>query len=190
MRLKIILGIIFIPVLVAFSTIRLEGIFGLQLKNLDNETFPLSQLNKNKASVIVFLLPDCPACESYSATLNTLRNRHKNSGFEFYGIFPGKFNSVDEMKAFRKTYKIEFPLLQDPEKILVQALHASTVPSAYLLNNQAEVLYKGRIDDWMYALGKKRAVITKHELRDALDAFNEGKTVLVKETIAIGCILE
>jgi len=74
--------------------------------------------------------------------------------------------------------------------LLVKAFHAGIVPSAFVVDNMGNILYKGRIDDWMYALGKKRAVITKHDLRDALVAIQENKVILVKETKAIGCIIE
>jgi peroxiredoxin len=175
---------------VLFSSARLEGIFGFRLKTITNETFPLAQLARNKASVIVFLLPDCPACESYSKTLTDLSKKFKDSGFEFYGVFPGTYNTTEEMIAFQKLYKVEFPLLQDPENLLARSLSASVVPSVFLINNLGEVLYKGRIDDWLYALGKKRAVITKHDLKNAMQSFKDGKIIQVRETTPIGCILE
>ncbi|TAH43728.1 MAG: redoxin domain-containing protein [Bacteroidetes bacterium] len=187
---KKFLFLLIIPILFSFTTIRLPGIHSITLQTISNERFPLSKLTQNKWSVIVFLLPDCPACESYSSTINKLRTKYKNSSIEFYGVFPGTFNSLDEMNAFKKTYKIDFPLLTDPENVLVRSLDAKIVPSAFLLNIKGETLYKGRINDWMYALGKKRAVITKNDLDDALQAVTTGKPIQVKETKAIGCILE
>ncbi len=179
-----------LPFLLAFNNEPGDGLFGIRLKTISNENYSFDALAKNKGSVIVFLLPDCPACESYSRTLNDLRAEYKNSGFEFYGVFPGTFNTTDEMKTYQTTYRISFPLLQDPENILVKKLNANTVPSAFLVDKNGAVLYKGRIDDWLYALGKKRAVITKHDLHDALSAVKNGKPVKVKETTPIGCILE
>ncbi len=188
MKIKILL--ILIPFLFAFDSTKLEGLFGIKLQSILGETFALSKLKLNKASVVVFLLPDCPACESYSRTLIDLREKYLREGFEFYGVFPGNYNSTEEMKVFQKTYKIPFPLLTDPENILVHTLNAKIVPSVFLINSSGTVLYKGRIDDWLFALGKKRAVITKHELKDALVATSKGEPVIVKETTAIGCILE
>ena len=187
---KKFLLILVIPIFFSFSSARLPGIFGIKLTTLSNESFALSKLSLNKWSVLVLLLPDCPACESYSSTIIALQKKYKSSGIEFYGVFPGTFNTKEEMLTFQKTYKIDFPLLTDPENILVKSLDAKIVPSAFLINSNGETLYKGRIDDWMYALGKKRAVITKHELDDALQAVSTGKSIRVKETQAIGCILE
>jgi len=190
MRKKLVILLLIVPALLAFSTLRLEGIFEFKLNNLNNEPFSFAQLKRNKASVIVFLLPDCPACESYSKTLEDLSNKYKSSNINFYGIFPGNYNTVGEMQEYQKTYKINFPLLQDPENLLVRSLKAEIVPSAFVIDEIGNVLYRGRIDDWMYALGKKRAVITKHELRDALQSIKDGKAITVKETKAIGCIIE
>jgi hypothetical protein len=53
-----------------------------------------------------------------------------------------------------------------------------------------ELLYRGRIDDGYAALGKKRAVVTEHDLRDALDAIAAGKPVKKAKTKAIGCLIQ
>ena len=95
-------------------------IFSTQLQTISGETFNFSELKKNKGSILVILLPDCPACESYSKTLNDLNKKYKADGFQFYGIFPGKYNTLEEMSLYKRTYKINFSLLQDPDNKLVQ----------------------------------------------------------------------
>ena len=189
MKNKIAL-LLFVSIIIFLYSMKDSGIFELKLKSLSNENYALNNLEYNKWSVIVFLLPDCPACESYSSTLNSLRTKYKNSGIEFYGVFPGIYNSIAEMKDFQKNYKINFPLLVDPEYNLVKTLNAKIVPTAFLIDNTGNILYQGRIDDWMYALGKKRVVITTHELNDALKAVTTDKPITITETKAIGCIIE
>ncbi len=159
MSLKLKMTLLLFPVFLAYSTPLPQDFFDFQLRSITNESFSFAHLKKNKASVIVFLLPDCPACESYSRTLNELREKYKNAGFEFYGIFPGKLNTPEEMISYQKRYKITFPLLQDPDNLLVKSMHAGIVPSVFLIDNKENILYKGRIDDWMYALGKRKAVL-------------------------------
>jgi hypothetical protein len=94
------------------------------------------------------------------------------------------------MNEFQNSYKINFPLLRDPEKILVRQLKATTVPQVFLLNKNGEVVYSGRIDDWMYALGKKRSVITRHDLKNAMDELLANKAITNPVTVPIGCIIE
>ena len=127
------------------------------------------ETRKYIASVFVFLLPDCPACENYSLTLNTLANKYKSSGIQFFGVFP-HFVTPAAIEKFRTGYKINFPLLMDNNSELMNAFDAHVSPSVYMINESTALLYSGRIDNWMYAVGKKRTVITTHELEDALTA--------------------
>ena len=69
-------------------------------------------------------------------------------------------------------------------------LGAHVAPEAFVLDGSAEILYRGRIDDWMYAVGKKRAVITTHELEDVLNEYVSRGKSQVKNQPAIGCIIE
>ena len=59
-----------------------------------------------------------------------------------------------------------------------------------MLGRKGEVLYRGRIDDLYAGLGKKRAMATQHDLREALDAINVGKSVKKKEITVIGCMIQ
>jgi len=178
------------PVL-ACAQIQMLGRFeSISLKNLSGELFSFRELKKNTATVIVFLLPDCPACQSYSTTLNKLNEQYQKDGVAFYGVFPGTYNTLEEMNEFKNTYHIKFPLLCDPDKKLVKTIAAKVTPEVFVLNHETNIVYRGRIDDWMYALGKKKPVITTHELADALHAVVHHQPAKVSQTTAIGCIIE
>jgi len=58
------------------------------LKTPDGKIFRMYETRKLIASVFIFMLPDCPACENYSLTLNTLAKKYKAAGIMFYGVFP------------------------------------------------------------------------------------------------------
>jgi peroxiredoxin len=140
--------------------------------------------------VVVFLLADCPACQSYTKTLNELSRTYGKKGISFCGIFPGHYQSREEMQEFRRIYKIGFPLYADPENSLVRKLRATTAPQVFVLDPSGNTVYSGRIDDWMYAVGKKRAVITRHDLRSALEAVTAGRKPDPSQTVPIGCIID
>lgn len=143
-----------------------------------------------KHQVVVFLLADCPACQSYSKTLNELHREYMNKNVLFTGVFPGNFHTGEEIAAFRKNYRIGFPLLVDTDKRLTRQLGATVAPEVFVLDPAGQTVYSGRIDDWMYAVGKKRAVITKHELRAALQAILQGRNPDPVKTVPIGCIID
>ena len=67
------------------------------------------ETRKYTASVFVFLLPDCPACENYTGTLNKLSERYKSKGIQFFGVFPD-FTKASEIDQFKATYKVRFPM--------------------------------------------------------------------------------
>lgn len=165
-------------------------VFERKLKSIDGEVFDLRNLKKQKAVAFIFLLADCPACQSYSLTLNELSKRYTKEGIAFVGIFPGTFASNAEMKSFRKDYQILFPLLHDPDMSFAKQIKATKAPEVFLVDGSGSTIYSGRIDDWMYTVGKKRMVIRKHDLEDAIKSVIKGKPVNVRRTEAIGCILQ
>ena len=56
-------------------------------------------------------------------------------------------------------------------------------------HNDQEILYKGRIDNAYFRVGKKRGVTSTSDLKDALEAIVRGEPVLIKETEAVGCFI-
>lgn len=188
MRLKIKI-ILFSFLLFNFVLIG-ENFFQFRLANLENKTVLFSDFRSKKATVIIFLLSDCPASQSYTLTLNKLAKKYINSRIAFVGVFPGYYSTDDELQKFKQQYKISFPLLKDPEMILAKKLDAKIGPSCFLFNEKGNVVYKGRIDDWLYAVGKKRQVIKENNLDDALKSLINNKPIIITETNPIGCILE
>jgi hypothetical protein len=51
------------------------------------------------------------------------------------------------------------------------------------------LVYSGRIDNWAYELGKKRTVITSHDLENVLQNLSAGKEVKPFQTKAVGCFI-
>ena len=166
-----------------------EEIITSLLKTPEGKVFRMYETRKFTASVFVFLLPDCPACENYTRTLNLMADKFKSEGVQFYGVFPD-FVKAEEINQFAKSYHINFPLLMDYNKELMKAFDAHVAPSAYVISETTLLLYRGRIDDWMYAVGKKRTVIMHHELEDALNAIISEKPVKVDQTQPVGCIID
>ena len=74
--------------------------------------------------------------------------------------------------------------------ILTKMLKASIAPGCFVIDNSGNIAYQGRIDDWLYAVGKKRQVVTENNLDDALHSIIKNLPVKIKETNPIGCILE
>jgi peroxiredoxin len=164
--------------------------FPIELKDLRNKSVTYRPGPKTKVIALVFLLPDCPACQSYSKTLNDLQRDYRALGLELIGVFPGKYATVAEADAFRTSYKIDFPLFIDPEQQLVRMTGATVAPEAFVFTKSGQQEYEGRIDDWMIEPGKKRLRVRNNDLRLAVNALLNGRPVPVSKTTPIGCIIE
>jgi thiol-disulfide isomerase/thioredoxin len=143
-----------------------------------------------KVSVLVMISPECPLCQSYSRTLNLLYNKYKSQDVKFYGVVPGKTFEKEAVQQYIEQYRIAFPVWFDPNLIFTRNVGASKTPEVFVYNNKFELQYSGRIDNWAFEPGKKRKVITEHNLDETLQSLLAGKMIKIKRTEAIGCYIE
>ena len=140
------------------------------------------------ASVLIFYWQDCPISNGYAPELNRIAASHTN--FAFYIVQVDPELTATAAKEHAREYALHLPVLLDPKHHLVDRLKATVTPEAVVVGKNAQVLYRGRIDDRYAALENKRAAITRHDLIDALDAIANGTLVKEKETKAIGCLIQ
>jgi len=147
-------------------------------------------VNSHRASVFVFLAPDCPLSQGYTPVLNRLRKQFEAETIEFYGVFSGRASEKDAMDDFVKTYDIKFPVLPDPKLTLANLFGAAKTPEVFAVDSNEQIFYKGEIDNWAPELGQHRQVITEHYLQDALNSFLDHRPAQVQQTDAVGCFIE
>ncbi|MFN4083755.1 MAG: redoxin domain-containing protein [Bacteroidia bacterium] len=163
----------------------------LPLKTVQGKPFVFSINASQKATVIMFISPQCPLCQSYSLTINQLYQQYAKEQIRFVAIIPGKSFTQLEISTFKNKYKmqnIEFYI--DEELQLTQRLNATITPEVFVINPKQQLIYQGRIDNWAYELGKKRAVITEHNLKYVLENVVNDKPVIYTKTKAVGCFIE
>jgi len=139
------------------------------------------------ASVLVFVLQDCPICNAYASRIERLAARFAPRGVQFYLVHVDPSLSDADAAAHAKEYGYRFPVLVDRAHMLVKRLGVSAVPTAVVLDRKGQVQYRGRIDNRYFALGKSRELATSNDLRQALDSVMDGKPVQVARTRVIGC---
>lgn len=188
MPFKSILLFLLVFLLVAFVPQQQPG--NIILLDLKGNKTSLASLKDHKATAIIMLSPECPLCQSYTLTINNLAKSYQAKGIGFIGVIPTKDFTLQSITDYRITYKPAIKLLRDPENKLVTLLGATITPEVFLLDRDGKIKYSGRIDNWAYELGKKRKVITEHNLKDAIEAVLAGKAVAVTKTKAVGCFIE
>jgi peroxiredoxin len=140
------------------------------------------------ASVLIFYWHDCPVCNGYAPELDRIYAAHTN--FAFYIVQVAPELSPEAAKEHARQYELRAPVLLDPQHRLVKLVRATVAPEAVVVGKHGEVLYRGRINDRYFALGKARPEATQNDLRDALDDIAAGRPVKETETEAVGCIIQ
>lgn len=168
----------------------LGSIEKIQIETLDSKKTSIDHYSDYKATVIYFLSPECPLCQSYSLNINQLKSQFESKGFRFLGIVSGTYFSKTEVRSFIKEYKLNIPIYMDVKAAFAKQLDATITPEVFVLGKSKETLYSGRIDNWAYELSRKRKVITEHNLLDALNAINKRQKIKTTKTKAVGCYIE
>lgn len=147
-------------------------------------------ITEQKGSLYLFILlsPECPLCKNYSPVINDLQGKYLND-LQVYGLVPGRTYTQKELQTFSDAYRITFPLLVDSEKKFSDYLKATVTPEVVLVDKKGNLIYRGAIDDWVQALGKKKINPQQFYLQDAIEQYLQGAPVVIKQTIPIGCLI-
>ena len=137
--------------------------------------------------VLVFLTTDCPIANAYAPTIARLREEFEPLGVRFFLVHVDPALEPDAALHHAAAYAHRPPILLDRRHELVRAVGATITPEVAVLIPGGALAYRGRIDDWFGAIGKKRPAPTGHDLRDALRDLLAGRAPHQVRTEAIGC---
>ncbi len=138
-------------------------------------------------AAIIFILPDCPICNSYIPEFNRLHEQFASRGVPIILVHADPATTSDQARDHAREYNIACPVVIDPDRTWLNRFEPATAPEAVVFSPKSPLLYRGRIDDQYAGLGKRRMVVTSHDLRDALEAILAGKPVREPRTEAVGC---
>jgi len=149
-----------------------------------------SRIARDSFTVYFFLLEDCMISQAYPDVMQDLFARFANDSIAFRGSFPNPLSRDSSVSAFLQKYEITFPCLIAGSYNLAVQFGVTVTPEVVIYNHsRAEKVYQGRIDNMFERVGKRRRVVTSHELRDALESIHAGLPVPIPRTEAIGCLL-
>src|SRR5688572_13546650 len=121
-------------------------------------------------TVYVFLLDECVISQFYTPLLSEYHEEYKNKRVGFIGYFPNQASKSERIEAFAKTYKIDFPLKQDQNKVLAKQFGVTVTPEVAVWDHKSEkLLYRGRIDDSYVRVGKRKYHPQHADLKDIID---------------------
>lgn len=140
---------------------------------------------KEDVVVLVFLANHCPVVQQYEDRIIEFTNDYKNKGVKVVGIAVSRSPETDKLpgiKDYMKEHKSNYTYAYDESQETGRAYGASNTPQFFVLDKERKIRYTGALDD----NGNENRV-TKHYLRDAVDALLAGKSPEVEETQPKGC---
>lgn len=143
---------------------------------------------KARATVLLFVAHDCPISNAYAPEINRIAVQYAKN-VRFFLVYADKEISAEKARSHAKDFGYKMPLVIDGKYQLVRATGATVTPQVAVLNADGKRVYLGRISNLYVGFGKKRARVTRHDLRQTLDAIVAGKAVPQATTTAIGCFI-
>lgn len=161
------------------------------LPDPDGKRFTLADFDGGKGLVVMFICNHCPYVQAVEQRLIDLALQFQPLGVSFVAIMPndvGRYpdDAPDKMKERAEAYGYPFPYLYDEDQAVARAYGAVCTPDIYAFDAERRLAYHGRIDDnW-----KEPALVSRHELADALEALVEGRRPVDKQFPSMGCSIK
>jgi hypothetical protein len=147
----------------------------------------LAQIAPAELTVYVFTTTDCPISNRYAPEIQRLAARFQSKA-RFVLVYPVPSDSPEMIREHANKFAYSLESIRDIDQKLVKQTGVTVTPEVAVMKG-TQLWYRGRIDDRYIELGKERAIATTHDLESALEAVIAGKSVAVKRTRAVGCIL-
>ena len=155
------------------------------LTDYEGNNHSLSDYTESKVIVIMFIATKCPVSNDYNSRMEEIFYEYKDKEVSFLGINSNKSEDVSEIENHAKDNGLTFTILKDDKNIIADKFEASYTPEIYMLSNNFELLYHGRIDN-----SRRESVVSSSDLKNALDEILAGKEVSNPETKAFGCTIK
>lgn len=161
------------------------------LPGIDGRNYSLADFDDKKVLVIMFICVHCPYVQAIEGRLVDLRRDYEEHSVQFVGIcsndptdYPEDSPANLKKRAEEKDYG--FPYLIDQTQEVAKAYDAVCTPDIYVYGPDRKLAYHGRIDDnW-----KDAAKVTKHDLREAINALLDGHIPAIPQFASMGCSIK
>jgi peroxiredoxin len=167
------------------------------LIGIDGKMHSLNEYASSKVLVVIFNCDHCPIASMYEKRIKQLTSDYRDRGVSVVVIMGNDPNAIHlsekghtdlgdtlpEMKLRAEYRHFNYPYLYDGDTQAVALKYGPTAtPHAFVFDQQRILRYEGRIDS-----NPREELVTKHEVRDAIDDLLTGKPVQVTDTPAVGC---
>ncbi len=161
------------------------------LPGTDNKVYSLESFKDKKVLVVIFMCNHCPYVKAVLRRLINLQNDYAERSVQLVGINVNDIDkypddSPENMKILAEKKNLPFPYLFDATQDIARAYDAVCTPDIYVYGEERKLLYRGRVDDnWQHP-----DEITRHDLRDAIEAILTGQPVSDDQVSSMGCTIK
>ena len=145
----------------------------------------------SKVVVLFFTANGCPVVRQSMGKLKALREEFRPKGVSL--LLVNSSSGDDRGSINKEAHELgvwHLPVLQDESQGVARHLGVARTGHAFDIGTRDwKVIYQGAIDDQMVE-GAQKPQATEHYLKDALNAFLEGKNIPVARTVARGCRIQ
>lgn len=158
------------------------------LKGTDDQTHTLDEFKSSKGLVIFFTCNHCPYVKGSNENTRELAKEYQQKGISFIAINSNSAHtypedSFDHMKKVMQEKAYPWIYLHDKDQKVAKAYGALKTPHFYLFDEKRALIYTGRAIDYP----KDASQAKTHELKEALEAFVNGKKISQPITNPLGC---
>jgi len=141
------------------------------------------------AQVLLFLATECPVANRYAPEVKRLAAEFEPDGVEFVLVYADAVDTPERVRAHRTEYAYTIPAVLDHGQRLVERTGATMTPEAAVYDDEARLVYRGRIDDRQVEYGVERHEPRARDLHRVLTALAAGERLELETTKAVGCFI-
>lgn len=150
-----------------------------------------SELMGEKGLLVVVTCNHCPYALAVWPRLIRIAQKIREMGVNTVAINPNihpdyPADGIPAMKEKISEWGIDFPYLADESQDVARALNAQCTPDIYLYDQNGELKYHGRIDDYW----KDEVQVTRQELLPAVEAMVNSRQMPDIQHPTIGCSIK
>lgn len=148
--------------------------------------------------ILVFISDICPCSQNHREHLNNLAKRFPLPQFQFFAVIsePVTKERVESAAAYFSDTHFQFPIIADPQQVLVKKYHALKTPHVTILKRTLlekkadnplgdfKVIYEGGVSN-----DRDFSDATVHYLEDNLIALKEHTPLKHKNGMSLGCYI-
>ena len=162
-----------------------------ELPGIDEQVHHLHRyLNQFQALCVISMCNQCPYVNLYLERLKNIQAEFAEKGFTLIGMNGNDAQNepqenFENMKAFGKQHKLNFPYLWDSTQDVTYSFGATKTPTAFLIDKDGVVRYKGQIDNYP----QNQTIVKVNYLKEAIAALYQGEVIITTCTEPFGTSL-